>query len=79
MILAHLIAASFAAKLATGYLVTPSGAVFPGADTDCSGWVAGTTGISCADVAAAVGITLTEFETWVRFPSSPLHIRWQLI
>ncbi|RAO73092.1 uncharacterized protein BHQ10_009104 [Talaromyces amestolkiae] len=64
MILTHLIAAFLASKLATGYLVTPSGTAFPGADSDCSGWVAGTTGISCANVVAAVGITLTEFETW---------------
>lgn len=72
MILAHLIVASLAAKLATSYLVTPDGTAFPGADSDCSAWVQGTTGIPCSDIAAVVGITLTEFETWVT--SLPLFI-----
>jgi hypothetical protein len=72
MILAHLTLAFLAAKLATSYLVNPDGTAFPGADSDCSAWVQGTTGLSCSDIATAVGITLTEFETWVT--SLPLFI-----
>jgi hypothetical protein len=78
MIFTHLIAASLAAKLVTSYLVTPDGTAFPGADSDCSAWVQGTTGISCSGVAAVIGITLTEFETWVTFlPLFVLDSSWR--
>jgi hypothetical protein len=66
MVLTHLIAASLAARLAAGYLVTPPGTPFPGTVSDCSGWVEGTTGITCAEVEEVVGITAAEFDDWVR-------------
>jgi hypothetical protein len=61
-----------ALPLVAGYLVSPPGTAYPGASTDCSGWVESTTGLSCADVEETYYITESEFETWV---CSPLHLR----
>lgn len=66
MVLAHFLAAFLAAGSATAYLVAAPGTAFPGTVSDCSGWINGPTGLTCADVAEAAGITTTEFETWVR-------------
>jgi hypothetical protein len=68
MLYSRLITACLAAKLSMGYLVTPSGTPYPGAVSDCSGWVEGTSGVTCAQVEEAVGITAEDFTTWVGFP-----------
>jgi hypothetical protein len=57
-----------ALPLVAGYLVSPPGTAYPGASADCSGWVEGTTGLSCADVEEAYYITESEFESWVCSP-----------
>lgn len=72
VVLTHLLTAYLATGLATAYTVAPPGTAFPGAVSDCSGWAEGPTGLTCAEMAEAVGITLTEFETWVRL-SLHLH------
>lgn len=72
MIFTDLIAAFLAVKLAAGYLTNPSGTAFPDADPDCSAWVEGTTGVTCVEVEQAIGITATQFETWVRSFTLPL-------
>jgi hypothetical protein len=74
MVLAHFLAAFLGAGLATAYLVAPPGTAFPGTVSDCSGWTNGPTGLTCAEVADAVGITTTEFETWVRLSTTPLFL-----
>ncbi|OJJ48046.1 hypothetical protein ASPZODRAFT_141589 [Penicilliopsis zonata CBS 506.65] len=64
MVLTRLIAVAFWVTMVSAYLVTPPGSVFPGADSDCSGWVEATSGLTCAEVEAVEGITAAEFEAW---------------
>jgi hypothetical protein len=65
MVFTRLIVVSLAARLVLGYVVSPPGSAFPGADSNCSGWVEGGTQ-TCAEAEAAAGITDAEFEAWVR-------------
>lgn len=65
MVFTQLIVVSLAARLVLGYVVSPPGSAFPGADSNCSGWVEGGTQ-TCAEAEAAAGITDAEFEAWVR-------------
>ncbi|KAJ6003520.1 hypothetical protein N7451_006067 [Penicillium sp. IBT 35674x] len=50
MITKNLFAAFMALRSAQAYLVTPSGTAFPGANSDCSEWVSGASGLTCAEV-----------------------------
>ncbi|KAJ5116977.1 hypothetical protein N7456_001325 [Penicillium angulare] len=52
------------APLAAGYLVAPPGTAFPGTISTCSGWVAGTSGLTCAEVESTYGITAADFAAW---------------
>ena len=65
MVFIRSIVVSLAARLVLGYVVSPPGSAFPGADSNCSGWVEGGTQ-TCAEAEAAAGITDAEFEAWVR-------------
>lgn len=67
-----LLAALAAPQIAAGYLVSPSGTAFPGASSDCSAWVYGTSSLTCTEIESENGITLTQFATWVGF-----HPHWQ--
>lgn len=66
MVLTRLVTTSLTATLAAGYLVAAPGTAFPGTVSQCSGWVEGQTGLSCAVVEEALGVTATDFETWVK-------------
>ncbi|PWY73001.1 hypothetical protein BO70DRAFT_413661 [Aspergillus heteromorphus CBS 117.55] len=51
-------------NFAAGYLVDPPGTAFPGADPDCSEWVAYTDGLTCAKIEEEYGISELEFLSW---------------
>jgi hypothetical protein len=51
--------------LVASYLVAPPGTPYPEASEDCSGWVEGTTSLTCAEVEEAYYITAAELQSWV--------------
>ncbi|KAJ5782877.1 hypothetical protein N7457_004651 [Penicillium paradoxum] len=59
-----LLSALATAHIGASYLVAPSGTAFPGASSDCSRWVYGTSSLTCGAIQSENGITLEQFATW---------------
>lgn len=58
------IVVSLVVSLAAGYLVAPPGTAYPESSSECSEWVAVTSGLTCASVEEAYSVTEAEFEAW---------------
>ena len=65
MLILNLIAAFGALGGVDAYLVTPAGTAFPGANSDCSEWVSGSSGLTCEEIYAEYNINQALFYYFV--------------
>jgi hypothetical protein len=79
MALLHFALASTIAPLVAGYLTSPPGSPGPDTNSDCSGWVQYSSGLTCTAVEQKYGITEAQFEAWVSKGVALINIENSLI